>query len=93
MENIENKNVDTAQQDYVKNFMPAVHKIGRFTMAVAFILAFLPVVYFVFVKGYALPLSSYICHRIYRKTNNPYIGGILMGIIACILTVTNTLTG
>ena len=60
MENIENKNVDTAQQDYVKNFMPAVHKIGRFTMAVAFILAFLPVIYFVFVKGYALPLSSYI---------------------------------
>ena len=40
-----------------------------------------------------LPLSSYICHKIYRKTNNPYIGGILMGIIACILTVTNTLTG
>ena len=40
-----------------------------------------------------LPLSAWICHRIYRKTNNPYIGGILMGIIACILTVTNTLTG
>ena len=40
-----------------------------------------------------LPLSSYICHKIYKKTNNPYIGGILMGIIACILTVTNTLTG
>ncbi len=40
-----------------------------------------------------LPLSAYICHRIYKKTNNPYIGGIIMGIIACILTVTNTLTG
>ena len=40
-----------------------------------------------------LPLSSYICHKIYKKTNNPYIGGIIMGIIACILTVTNTLTG
>lgn len=40
-----------------------------------------------------LPLSAYICHKIYKKTNNPYIGGILMGIIACILTVTNTLTG
>ncbi len=40
-----------------------------------------------------LPLSSVICHAIYRKTKNPYIGGIIMGIIACILTVTNTLTG
>jgi len=40
-----------------------------------------------------LPLSSWICHKIYKKTNNPYIGGIIMGIIACILTVTNTLTG
>jgi len=40
-----------------------------------------------------LPLSVLISHVIYRKTKNPYIGGILMGLIACILTVTNTLTG
>ncbi len=40
-----------------------------------------------------LPLSSWICHKIYKKTNNPYIGGIIMGIIACTLAVTNTLTG
>ncbi len=40
-----------------------------------------------------LPLASLISHVIYRKTKNPYIGGIIMGIIACILTVTNTLTG
>lgn len=40
-----------------------------------------------------LPLSVLISHVIYRKTKNPYIGGIIMGIIACILTVTNTLTG
>ena len=40
-----------------------------------------------------LPLSVLISHIIYRKTKNPYIGGIIMGIIACILTVTNTLTG
>ena len=40
-----------------------------------------------------LPLSAYICHKIYLKTRNPYIGGIIMGLIACILTVTNTLTG
>ncbi len=40
-----------------------------------------------------LPLNVLICNTIYRKTKNPYIGGIIMGIIACILTVTNTLTG
>ena len=40
-----------------------------------------------------LPLSVFISHMIYRKTKNPYIGGIIMAIIACILTVTNTLTG
>ena len=40
-----------------------------------------------------LPLAALINHVIYRKTKNPYIGGIIMGIIACILTVTNTLTG
>jgi len=40
-----------------------------------------------------LPVSALISHVIYKKTRNPYIGGIIMGIIACILTVTNTLTG
>ena len=40
-----------------------------------------------------LPLNVLICNTIYRKTRNPYIGGIIMGLIACILTVTNTLTG
>lgn len=40
-----------------------------------------------------LPLSVLISNIIYRKTKNPYIGGIIMAIIACILTVTNTLTG
>ena len=40
-----------------------------------------------------LPLSVLISHVIYRKTKNPYIGGIIMAIVACILTVTNTLTG
>lgn len=40
-----------------------------------------------------LPLSVLISHLIYRKTKNPYIGGIIMALVACILTVTNTLTG
>lgn len=39
-----------------------------------------------------LPLAAFICSKIYRKTKNPYIGGIIMGLIACIMSVTNTLT-
>lgn len=45
---------------YSEEFIPQVHRIGRSTMAAAFVLAFLPVLYFVFVKGYAAPLSSYV---------------------------------
>lgn len=51
--------MDAAQQDYVASFTPTVHKIGRITMACAFVLAFLPVIYLLF-KGYGMPLSSYI---------------------------------
>lgn len=51
---------EAAVKDYQENFMPAVHRIGRITMSVAFVLAFLPVVYFVFIKGYSLPISSYL---------------------------------
>ena len=55
----ENKNL-TAEQDYAQNFMPGVHKIGRFTMAVAFILSYLPIAYFYFVKGYKAPGGLYL---------------------------------
>lgn len=40
-----------------------------------------------------LPVSVLISNAIYKRTKNPYIGGIIMAIVACILTVTNTLTG
>ena len=55
----ENKNL-TAEQDYAQNFMPGVHKIGRFTMIVAFVLSYLPIAYFYFVKGYKAPGTMYI---------------------------------
>lgn len=42
--------------------------------------------------AFILPLAAFVCSKIYRKTKNPYIGGIIMGIIACVITVTNTLT-
>lgn len=46
--------------DYQENFMPKVHRIGRITMVMAFILAFLPVVYFYFIAGYRESATSYI---------------------------------
>lgn len=54
-----NGTVSGAEQDYQENFMPKVHIIGRATMALAFIISFLPVMYFVFIKGDGLPFSSY----------------------------------
>ena len=39
-----------------------------------------------------LPIASIISHLIYRRTKNPYIGGIIMALVACTIAVTNTLT-
>lgn len=41
---------------------------------------------------FILPLAAFICNKIYRKTKNPYIGGIIMGVVACVISITNTLT-
>ena len=41
---------------------------------------------------FILPLAAFVCRKIYNKTKNPYIGGIIMALIACIVSVTNTLT-
>ena len=51
---------EAAQKIYKDIFIPKVHRIGRLTMAAAFVLAFLPVIYFVFVKGYMASASSYM---------------------------------
>lgn len=53
----EAKSVD---ENYRTEFMPAVHRIGRSTMILAFILSFLPVGYFIIVKGFGMPLSQYL---------------------------------
>lgn len=52
-------NNENAIKDYKNNFMPQVHRIGRGTMAVAFVISFLPVLYFVLVRGFTAPLSAY----------------------------------
>lgn len=45
--------------DIYKDFIPSVHRLGRSTMIVGLVLTFLPVLYFVFVKGYRAPLTAY----------------------------------
>lgn len=54
------ENQEEAQKNLYKTFIPSVHRIGRSTMAIALVLAFLPVLYFFFVKGYRESLSSYL---------------------------------
>lgn len=47
-------------KDYVESYSPKVHVIGRSTMLIAFVLSILPILYLYFVKGYRMPISSYI---------------------------------
>ncbi len=42
----------TPEEDYQANFMPSVHKIGHFTIIVAFFLSIAPFIYLYFIKGY-----------------------------------------
>ena len=38
---------------YADEYVPAVHRIGRFTTALAFIVSFLPVIYLILIRGFA----------------------------------------
>ncbi len=49
-----------AQSDYAHTFMPKVHRIGRGSMFISLLLTFLPVLYFIFVKGYVAEPQSFI---------------------------------
>lgn len=64
MENMENMGTqveqETVDSDYEKSYAPKVHVIGRSTMLIALVLSYLPVGYLIFVKGYGLPVVSYI---------------------------------
>lgn len=39
-----------------------------------------------------LPLAVVVSRAIYKRTNNPYLGGIIMGLLVTIASCTNTLT-
>ena len=45
---------------YADEYVPAVHRIGRFTTALAFIVSFLPVIYLILIRGFAAPVSVYV---------------------------------
>ena len=51
---------DTCFKEFSTTYSDKVHVIGRITMAIGFVLSFLPILYLNFVKGYAAPLSSYL---------------------------------
>lgn len=57
--NVKNQQVSEAELEraYSEDFIPAVHRIGIPYSAVAFVLMFLPVLYFYFVCGYTLSSS------------------------------------
>jgi hypothetical protein len=50
----------SAMADYKDNFMPQVHVIGRATMVIAFVVSFLSVLFYFFIRGYQMPAASYI---------------------------------
>ncbi|MDD5601029.1 MAG: alpha/beta hydrolase, partial [Actinomycetota bacterium] len=39
-----------------------------------------------------LPVSTIISRKIYEVTNNPYLGGIINGLIVTLISCANTLT-
>ena len=39
-----------------------------------------------------LPVAAIISRKIYRATNNPYLPGIILGIIVTMISCSNTLT-
>jgi hypothetical protein len=58
-DNNQNITSEAVQQDYQKSFLPNVHRVGRATMAISFLLVFIPVLFFYFIIGHKLPITSY----------------------------------
>jgi hypothetical protein len=59
-ENVSELSQEKVNQEYAEKFVPGVHRIGRITTVVAFIAAFLPVFYLVFVRGFVAPAAVYM---------------------------------
>ena len=58
--NVQADNPSVVQQDFNTNYSNKVHVIGRSTMAIAFILSFLPILFLHFVMGFRMPVSAFI---------------------------------
>lgn len=48
------------QENYANKFVPSVHRWGRISMAIAFCLSFLPILYMIIVKGWLAPSNAYV---------------------------------
>ena len=57
-QNVQEESAET-RKEYAEHFIPSVHKIGRITMGIAMVLAFLPTLYFLFIKGYNAGGTAY----------------------------------
>lgn len=57
---LENKSQDQVQENFDNNFTPGVHKWGRFSMVLALILSFLPILYMYFILGWKADVSAYL---------------------------------
>lgn len=53
-------NENKVQEEFRGAFKDRVHKIGRTTMSVGFVLSMLPVLYLYFIAGYRPPLQSFV---------------------------------
>ena len=55
-----NSQNESLEKDYKNGFIKNVHHIGRVTMLFALLLSFAPILYFILVKGYTLPIEIYL---------------------------------
>ncbi|MBQ6450884.1 MAG: hypothetical protein IJJ29_03070 [Solobacterium sp.] len=64
MDNNVNKTevIDEAEvvREYAEEYMPKVHRIGRLTTVLSFVLAFVPVFYLLVIRGYMASMSVYV---------------------------------
>lgn len=55
---MDNKKIDM-EKDYQENFLPGIHRWGRFSMIFALFLSFLPIGYMYLIKGWRADFASY----------------------------------
>lgn len=54
------QNINAVHEEFHKEFLPKIHRVGTATMMIALALSILPTVYFIFIKGIEVSLSSFL---------------------------------